>query len=150
MNTPQPNFKPHRDSILLPIGVPSNTPYLIYNGQQTFVDRQHIDSRRNNKKIQNPVQNDYLQQHQLHQIQQQRMGYLPYEQQQINQIMEKKPMREQVGLDRNQDDAFFLFQQQAPNFYDNIPQDTRREHYNLNDPVRELMPGQSAIPSDKI
>lgn len=131
--------KMKRDQIKFPDALPCNSHQPFHSMDYTFVDRQFQNDRRKNDLY--PVQNDYLQKYQIHELQQQNYGYNTMEQNQIDRIMDKKAPTDGNLLDRNRDDALFFGRQNPvimPNFMP-TPLDTRKEKIDLNKD-RELMP----------
>lgn len=124
-----------RDLITFPRALPSNHQLPIH--ELNFVDRKFVNDR-NYKKM--PVQNEYLQKYQLHNLQQNYNANVEFEQAKIDRIMNKKFENNDVGLLRNNDDAFLLTHM-GSNFLDR-PIDTRKEKNQLNndrEPMRRVL-----------
>lgn len=131
--------KMRRDNIHFPRALPSNTQKPIHSMDHSFMDRQFVNDRKRNDLL--PVQNNYLQQYQIHQLQQTNYGYNIMEQQEIDRVMQKKLPDNGRLLDRNSDDAMLFgrqSQQQIPVNFMPAPTDTRKEKIDLNN-IREPM-----------
>ena len=121
-----------RDQIQFPNALPSNSQRPVHQMDYGFTDR-HLKTDRK-QRDQLPVQNDYLQRYQIHQLQQNNYGYNAMEQSKIDRLMDKKIISNGGLLDRNRDDAL-LFGRDNPIVrpeFNQAPQDTRREKYELN------------------
>ncbi len=122
-----------RDQIKFPNALPSNTHHGFHERDFTFVDRQFRNGRKYNDKL--PVQNDYLQRYQIHELQQQNVGYNSVEQLHVDRTMEKKLPSDGNQLNRNRDDALLFGRQNPyimPSQFMPTPRDTRKERLELN------------------
>jgi hypothetical protein len=127
----QPEEKMRRDAIRFPFALPANSQKPIHD--MNFVDRQFINDRKQNDQL--PVQNNYMQQYQIHQLQQRNYGYNAVEQTQVDKIMQKKIPSDGNLLDRNRDDAILFgrqIHQPMPVQFMSTPRDTRKEKIDLN------------------
>ncbi len=125
--------KIERDQLQFPNALPANSHHGFHQQDFTFIDRQFQNDRKNNNRL--PVQNSYLQQYQIHELQQQNFGYNAVAQTQVDRIMEKKIPSDARQLDRNRDDAMLFGRQNPviiPPQFMPTPQDTRKEKYELN------------------
>lgn len=143
--------KKPRDCYIFPRSLPSNSVYPnnydnnnynnYNNNNLNFIDRQSINSRKNNDK---PVQNEYLQRYQLHELQQINNEYVDLHKSEIDRQFDKKIDYSNIGFIRNQDD--YNLNYGANDFIDR-PIDTRREKIDLNN-NRNPMPRVLGTPSE--
>lgn len=132
--------KMRRDHIQFPPTLPTNIHKPIHKYDFEFNDRQFRNDR--NKRSELPVQNNYLQRYQIHELQQDNFNQALENQQYINEQMRKKIPTDGNQLMRNHDDAiFFQSRTQQPDFI-NMAESTRRERFDLNIPNREPMSGR--------
>lgn len=133
--------KIRRDEIQFPQALPANSHVPIHSMDYTFLDRNLKNDRKDCKYL--PVQNDYLQKYQIHELQQINYGYETMEQSQIDRIMNRKQVMNYGQLDRNKDDALLFNKNNVieNTLFTLVPQDTRREKIELNN---------SRIPMSKV
>ena len=124
--------KMNRDQIKFPNALPANSHKPFHTMDHTFIDRQFQNDRRQRDQL--PVQNQYMQQYQIHQLQQMSMGNGIMEQNQVDRIMDKKAPTDGNLLNSNRDDSKMFNRQnqyEVPNFMA-VPVDTRKEKFDLN------------------
>ncbi len=141
-----------RDLIQFPNALPSNSQEPLHKMDYNFTDRYLKNDRKQRDQL--PVQNNYLQRYQIHELQQSHHGYTTIEQSNIDRIMTKKIINNGGLLDRNRDDAV-LFGRENPIIrpeFGPMATDTRREKIDLNNdrtPMAKVFGGPSKYTDNK-
>lgn len=127
-NNSFPNeYRIQRDSLQFPRALPSNTGMPINSNEFNFNDRNGVSTRKDRYQ---PVQNGYIQNYRMEQIQGQFNGYYDQKQNEINRIMDEPKLEStQKQLQRNFEDAQ-LFQRNMPPIFsqNSFGEDTRKQH----------------------
>lgn len=147
--TPQQSqeYKKPRDTYQFPRSLPSNS-HLPIHKLTDFTDRQTQNGRKKRELL--PVQNDYLQRYQIHNLQEYQINKFQQNQFEINQVMDRKPKFTASHISRNEEQANFIKQQPPiPINFLQTPEDTRKEKLLLNNPQREPLGRVLGLPPDR-
>ena len=140
-------YKQARDTYHFPSALPSNSNLPIHE-LTNFTDRYSQNGRKHKDHL--PIQNDYLQKYQIHNLQEFAINNQHTEQLEINQIMDRRPKFTASHISRNEEQAHFM-KEQPPmpiNFFQ-PPEDTRKEKVLLNNPQREPLGKVMGLPPDR-
>lgn len=141
-NMPRDEFKKSRENIIFPRPLPSNSNYPVH--ELNFIDRNFINGRKSH--AEKPVQNEYLQRYQIHELQQNFDGNHHFEQMQVDRIQKTRADGGLMGLERNMDDVNLRrnFDNNHFNCILDRPADTRSQKEKLNyqrEPMAKVLGG---------